>query len=253
MDIYVINLDRSQERLASFSTINDHLNEVTRFPAIDGRSLDRQDLARRGIVSPTLKSYTDGALGAALSHAALWDYSISSGKVITVCEDDAIFNMQFTSQASGIVKELSTDFDFILWGWNFDLFLAFEMLPGVSLCLAQFEQDRLRVSTDVFQKQAILAHAFKLLWAFGITCYTITPKGARTLKANCLPLETKYIHCPDGLRAAPNLPYFITLGIDNAMNEFYRGMNAFVCFPPLVVTKNDPGTSTTVVLKAPKQ
>jgi hypothetical protein len=33
-------------------------------------------------------------------------------------------------------------------------------------------------------------------------------------------------------------------GIDNMMNELYPKINAYVCFPPLVITKNDHALST---------
>ena len=42
--------------------------------------------------------------------------------------------------------------------------MCFEMLPGVSYCLSQFEQDRLRSNVEKFQQQAIEPQVFRLLW-----------------------------------------------------------------------------------------
>jgi len=41
MQIHLINLDRSPERLTEFTARNRHLTDVTRFTAIDGRHVDR--------------------------------------------------------------------------------------------------------------------------------------------------------------------------------------------------------------------
>ena len=35
-----------------------------------------------------------------------------------------------------------------------------------------------------------------------------------------------------------------TVGIDVTLNSVYRDLNAFICFPPLVVTRNDLSQST---------
>jgi hypothetical protein len=40
------------------------------------------------------------------------------------------------------------------------------------------------------------------------------------------------------------MPYFRTVGIDMTLNAVYRDLNAFMCFPPLVVTRNDHSQST---------
>jgi glycosyl transferase family 25 len=39
-------------------------------------------------------------------------------------------------------------------------------------------------------------------------------------------------------------PGYRTVGIDNHMNGVYRDLKSFVCFPPLVVTKNEHEKST---------
>ena len=35
-----------------------------------------------------------------------------------------------------------------------------------------------------------------------------------------------------------------TVGIDNSINAVHREINSFVCFPPLVVSENEPEKST---------
>ena len=92
-------------------------------------------LARKGLVSADiLKTYTMGAVGLALSHFNLWDSAIASGEMVTIAEDDAIFNRNFDSLAEAVIKTLPADWNMIVWGFNFDLFLCFDILPGVSTC-----------------------------------------------------------------------------------------------------------------------
>jgi glycosyl transferase family 25 len=250
--VHVINLDRSAERLAEFASTNRHLSGVERFSAVDGRSLDIPSLTRQGLVAEDiLGMYTAGALGDAMSNMALWDIAIARGETLTICEDDAIFNQQFELCAEQMLAGLPPDWGVILWGWNFDFFLSFEMLPGVSYCLAQFDQDRMRLGTRVFQTQSPSPQAYKLLWSFGTPCYTVSARGAAELKRRLLPFRPSVIPCPFGVRARPGAPFFRTVGFEVALNAFWKDLNAFVCFPPLVITRNEHATSTIQEYAAP--
>ena len=254
MHVHVVNLDRSPDRLVEFSRANGHLAEVTRFPAVDGQRLDIPSLAAQGLAAADILSmYRIGAVGAAMSNIALWEKAIRTGRNVTIAEDDAIFNRQFDRRAEELIAGLPPDWDLIAWGFNFDLFMSFEMLPGVSLCVAQFEQERMRANVDAFQAQPIAPRAYRLRWAFGTPCYTVSPKGALALKTKCLPLRPMLIPCPEGAKAPPHARIFRNVGIDNTLNSVYSDLNAFVCFPPLVVVKNEPAKSTIQTAEASHQ
>ena len=123
MDIRLINLDRSPDRLAAFQVVNEHvMPHVTRFSAVDGKDVERPAIVERGIIAPDL-GYNDGALGNALSHIALWDFAASEGRAITICEDDAVFNRLFVSASESLLREIPQDWHLISWGWNFDSIL----------------------------------------------------------------------------------------------------------------------------------
>ena len=247
MQVHLINLDRSRDRLASFLATNAHLTKVSRFPAIDGRSLDLSALIRAGVMAEGLLHkdyYTLGAVGAAMSHISLWEEATKTGTPLTIAEDDAIFHSRFEAHAGEVIGCLPPDWDLILWGWNFDLFLCFEMLPGISISLSQFEQDRLRANVARFPDIPVSPRAFPLLWSFGIPCYSVTPKGARALKALCLPLNPTIASFPPAARTPLHAHLFRNVGIDSAMNNAYSKISAHVCFPPLVVTCNERATST---------
>jgi GR25 family glycosyltransferase involved in LPS biosynthesis len=201
--IHLINLDRSQDRLTEFVTANRHLTEVVRFPAIDGSSLDIAALAQQGLVAPDiLDSYSVGAVGLALSHGTLWQAAATQGQTVTVAEDDTVFHSKFEALAEEVLKSLPPDWDMIFWGWNFDATMMFDVLPGVSPCVAQFDQNKMRAHIPDFQQLPLSPRAHKLLWLFGTGSYTVSPKGAQNLRSRCFPLRPMLITWPEGPAAA---------------------------------------------------
>ncbi len=246
MRLHVINLERSPDRLAKFMAVN-RLARVTVAKAIDGLTLDIVDLERQGLVSPGLVHpdfYTIGGVGLAMSHVALWNMASTRDEIVTIAEDDAIIHPGFDAIAPEVIATLPDDWDVILWGFNFDLFMCFEMLPGVSSCLAQFDQEKMRAGIEAFQQQTITPCAYPLTWAFGTLCYSVSPRGARALREACIPLRPIIADLPEAARAPPYLKHFRAVGIDNTMCAAYRNLNAYVCFPPLAVSKNETEVST---------
>ena len=143
------------------------------FPAIDGHTVDIPSLIEKGIIRPEiLRTYTAGHLGNALTHLKLWRKSVKTNEVITACEDDAIFNHSFLSQAELILSALRTDWDFILWGWNFDAALLIDLLPGVSRSAVFLEQEQLRKSLMEFQALSFQTQPVRLLQGFGLLAYS---------------------------------------------------------------------------------
>jgi len=232
-------------RLAQFQELNSHLSGVSRFSAIDGRTIDLPQLVRSGLVrEDILTAYSPGSVGAAMSHIALWEMAISKGTALTICEDDAVFNFSFDALAPRLIDGLQPSWDFILWGWNFDASLCFEFLPGVSSSLARFEQNRLRANCEAFRRLSLDSRTFRLMSFFGLTCYSISAKGAAALKAACVPLQA-LVPCLSVFESDPPVcVYADSVGIDTAVNSVVSKLNSYVCFPPLVVTKNDWENST---------
>jgi glycosyl transferase family 25 len=237
---HLINLDRSRDRLAEFMANNGDLKNVYRFSAIDGNAVNVADLARTGVIrEEILARYSPSDLGCALSHIALWEKTIAGGEPLTICEDDAIFNAHFDALSTRTIESLPSDWDIILWGWNFGSALLFELLPGVSPCLSVFDEDEMRRGTAEFRGQSFPVQPFRLRQAFGTICYSISPKGALALRELCLPLRDSSVYC---VALGGNMP---TSAIDIVMIEQYPKLKAFVGFPPLVLTKNEREKSST--------
>lgn len=232
-----INRDCDKERRDEFCALNAHIPELQRFSAIDGTSLDPEELAEKGIITPGLR-YSRGALGSAMSHLLLWNAVSEKNEPACIFEDDAILCANFKEESSRLLAGLPEDWDIVLWGNNYDTALTFNVLPGISPCVAIFDQESLRKGADKFPSMTISSMLFPLAQTLGICGYTISPVGARKMMTRCLPLknDTFYHH---GL--ACSLP---STSIDHVMAHFYVTMKSFVSFPSLCITKNDASRST---------
>ncbi len=243
MEIVVINLDRSPRKLEEFDRANRGVIAYERFPAVDGLSPATRALATDSTFHPDL-NYTPGAIGCALSHIALWRRTVAANKPATICEDDANFNKDFMRFAGEAVTKLAGKFDLILWGWNFDSVLTFD-LWGISSCTAMFDANQMLSGIERFKTINFTPTLYGLQRAYGCVCYTISPKGASTLLSRGLPLRPMEVFFPGLNKMMPNT------GIDVVMSSLYPQMIALVSFPPLVLTKHERARSTTL-LREPK-
>jgi GR25 family glycosyltransferase involved in LPS biosynthesis len=238
--IHLINLDRQPERLSKFIESNRPTLPIARFPAVDGHTLDVSGLIENRTITPEiLKTYTAGHLGTALSHLALWRKAIETSAVITVCEDDAIFNHDFVRKSREVLATLKADWDIILWGWNLDAALMIEVIPGVPgmvFCSPPMS----RSYDEDFRRELrpAVPHSLKLYQAFGALCYSISPKGAAVLTQFSLPLRPMSILIPrvTGNNEPPQI--IQNEGIDIVMSAAYPKIQAFASMPPLAISKN---------------
>jgi glycosyl transferase, family 25 len=242
----LINLDRFTERRQEFMTVNAHLSEVRRCALFDGRDLDIEALIANGTITRDVtRTYNAGTLGGALAQISLWERAIAANETITICEDDAIFYHQFERAAEAIIGQLlPADWDIILYGWNFDAALVIDLLPGVTPAVVYCDEDRLRAHAAQFQHHTQPLQAIRLRQAFGPMCYSVSPKGARAMRNLCLPIRPLTVDLPGpdrNLQPARRLP---NVGLDVMMAAAYPQVNAFVAFPPLVVSKNEHAAST---------
>jgi GR25 family glycosyltransferase involved in LPS biosynthesis len=234
--VRVISLDRTPERWTAFQERNRGVVPFERARAVDGRALDRAELVRGGLLAdPAL--YSDGALGCALSHLALWRACLQSRAPLTICEDDAVFHPDFAAHLESLLETSADQFDLVLWGWNFDSVLCADLAPGLPFS-AGFDQAALRGSVTAWREAPLDPLLLRLRRAFGSPGYTITPRGARRLGVFCFPIRELDIRFPQMERAFPNT------GIDLAMNATYDWLDAYVSFPPLLITPNDLASST---------
>jgi GR25 family glycosyltransferase involved in LPS biosynthesis len=236
MSVLVISLARSVERRAQFTENNAHI-DFQFFEAIDGNEVPEQVLRDPALFEPDLPYPSRGAYGVALSHLALWDKAIQDQTAITVAEDDAILRGDFQAMHPKKLAELPPDWDFVLWGYNFDAPLSLNAMPGISSVVMQFDQAQMRRSVPEFLSCSSEVSLFRLDACFGVPAYSISPAGAAKFKALCFPARNFF------LRLAFNQRMRNT-GIDMAMNAVYAKTHSYACFPPLAITKNERSLST---------
>ena len=234
--VRVISLLRTPDRRRVFEQENKNLY-FEYFDAIDGSTLTLEEILQTGLFETDLP-YTPGAYGAALSHLHLWEEAIRYDKNVTIAEDDAIFRSDFDEYQDRVLKELPEKWDFILWGWNFDSVLSLKAMPETSPSVMLFSQDKLRNSCDAFKASRHKVNLFRLDKALGIPAYTISPYGAKKFKEKCFPQRHISVYLPVLNHLIQNN------GVDISMNNIYCSTQSYVCFPPLVITKNDRKIST---------
>ncbi|HVM80208.1 MAG TPA: glycosyltransferase family 25 protein [Stellaceae bacterium] len=244
--IYVINLDRSTDRLASFRAANAHL-EFRRFPAIDGSKLEISlvhdvpaNAPEDRLIEPGVEQQMPRpAIGNALSHLAIWRMALTSSEPTTILEDDAVVHRDFLGLAGRVIRVLPADWAMIVWGWNFDAPIQFQILPGVTPCRVFFDQNALRRSVSGFQTLPLSPVPYRHQGSFGTIGYSVSPGGARLLIDTIFPMRK------ETAVACPSMGRLQALeGLDVALHRVYAGGKAYVCLPPLVVTKNDRALST---------
>jgi GR25 family glycosyltransferase involved in LPS biosynthesis len=233
--LYVISLERTPQRWRAFEAANEGGPPYMRFDAVDGLKIDPAELISSGMMASDL-SYTLGAIGCALSHIAFWRACAVADGPVTICEDDAILHPDF-NRCAAAAADLQSDFDLILWGWNFNSVLAGEVFDGAPFAMG-FDEDRMRGSTAAFRSTSPTPTLLRLHRALGTLCYTLSPKGAAKLLALCLPLAPCRVFFPLLDRESDNT------GIDIPMNAAYSQIFAYAVFPPLALTLNETALST---------
>lgn len=237
METFVITLERTPGRLEAFRRNNAPHKHIVSFEAVDGLADEVASRLSRLKAATGLK-YSAGAFGAALSHEALWLRTVASDAPITVCEDDAVLHADFAAESAKVLAFLGEDWEFVLWGWNFDAPLVAELHPLLCPTVMSFDQASLRLNWAGYVRAAVMPTVLRLRSVFGIPCYSISPRGARKFLSRCFPLKSFDWTIPFLNRRVANY------GIDVAMCPAYQDTASFACFPPLAVTENDQTTST---------
>ena len=117
---YVINLDRSKDRLEFVKKNAKKANlSITRFRGVEGNKLDLADLKRQNII--TNEKLRVGEIGCALSHINLWkqiinDDSISEDKLILILEDDVIIPEDLNQKLKKLLPHAPKDWELLFLG-----------------------------------------------------------------------------------------------------------------------------------------
>jgi GR25 family glycosyltransferase involved in LPS biosynthesis len=221
--IRVISLTSTPERRRRFAEAHEGVGFAF-FDAIDGRTAAH---------TPFLHvPHTDGAIGCALSHLSLWRLATTTGETLTIAEDDAILRHDFEVASAVAMARAPRDWDIIVWAWNLDSVLSFNVMPGVAPLVAVSKQEQMRESIPRFRGMTTDPILVPLAACFGTPCYSVSPEGAGKLLNACWPPRDDPVFVPVVNHACKNT------GIDVAMMRIYPEIGAYVSLPPLAVTPN---------------
>lgn len=238
MQKVLINLDRSTGRLETFYRMNSHIKDIERFSAIDGRGL-RQTLKEKGLLQEGFGvDYTDGGLGCAMSHKAQWERAVASGEALTVIEDDAVFCKNFEEEHQRLLETLPETWDIVLWGYILGLDLSYDLLPELPYYIKYntFNIKSSMKNIDRWSERCISSNFHKLYMAWGLACYSISPRGAKKFLEFCFPIRRLPVKRKNILLKQKGLyyPNKVNDGIDCPMVFLYPKVEAYVCVPLLV-------------------
>lgn len=232
-----INRDKDEKRRALFLKNNAHVGGLKRFSAVDGATIDRNDLLARGIISEDC-TYRDSAIGNALSHISLWSGVMESGRSACIFEDDAILCRNFEEQYQNILRNVPDTWEIILLGYNTDALLYMEMIPSMLEGIFTPNNNKFMENINRFSSTTITSQPLKLREAFGLCGYAISPRGAARLIEAIIPIRKM------------NLAIKIVGGqyqngsLDNFLCAAYKEMDAYCCVPPICASENDQSLST---------
>jgi GR25 family glycosyltransferase involved in LPS biosynthesis len=224
---FVVNLDRSALRLSAFQRRNSHISDINRFSAVDGTAIDRAELVASGVILEDCP-YSPGTLGCALSHIAAWRMSIAEDRRLTIIEDDMLLRHDFAARYAQLLDRAPTDWEYVQWGYPYENCLVWMETPVGAARIGFFEPKQFEAD-HAFQTNMSDVSLFPVINTYGTMAYSISPAGATKFLEACLPLRQRDIDMYEA-----GVSYW-DQGIDGPMNNAFRSMRAFVCFPPLAV------------------
>ena len=238
MKNFVINLNRQPKKYETFLEMNAGTGiAFERFEASDGKSFSLQDAVGMKLVVPEAQ-LTPGAVGCGASHFRIWQQMTESEVPALVFEDDAIIRHDINERLVALLPTLG-NWDILALGYNTDSILDVEFAPGMNSMMA-FKPEHLEDWCGAsFQRSKSQVAVLRLNNCFGTAGYAVSPAGARKLLQLCFPMENLLFPIPALGRT------FTVYGIDGMMNSIYRSIEAFACFAPLVMPRNDIVNSTT--------
>lgn len=215
---YIINMDRSPERLQAMSTwLEGYGMPWVRVPAVDGRALDldrHPDVSVPGYRRLHGKDINPAEVGCYLSHIRAFDqFLASSHDYALILEDDAMFSSDPGAVLKGLM-DAPTRWDLAkLSGYHSGRPVALSSLPdGHALCvpLTKYSGSNAylinRRAAAIYREQLLpmdlpYDHAFDRAWRYGIKYRMVTP-------ALCLPDESGTLPSTISVSAQLRLPWY---------------------------------------------
>jgi glycosyl transferase, family 25 len=235
---YIIHLEEQVDRKADFLSTNTAPGDFVWTVGVKGANIDRQALIESGELARNAQ-IVDGSLGNAISIVQLLRRCIENDEIMTILENDAILAHDFDPCSLRLLESIGFDFDIVQWGWNWDSVLyLFPMSVAFGPMKMTARQNMAEMGFRKFQELKCHRTLIPLGHQWSTHCFTVTPRGAKSLLEGLLPLNTDPFFREDlDLRIQPK-------SVDSMMGRCYPKLKAYSCFPPLSMVLNDKAKST---------
>ena len=243
MKTLVISLARRVDRRAAFERWNRSQPLAFAYlPAAEGDRIDRLRLIENGVLAEGERNFGPGALGNAMSHAAIWRECADGREPFLIFEDDACLRGDFWKHAKPMLQRMLGGCDLMTFGYNTDSVVALAGPDGVVSAMRFDETVKSRPGYfESFSRlHDVRPNLFRCVQFWGLLAYAISPSGARALLAACLPLSSQDSVALIGTERSVR-PY----GMDSMINLALQSgrIRATACYPALALGPNSQITS----------
>lgn len=235
-----ITLDPGGKRHQKFLDKNNHL-KIETFPGVKGVDLSKEDIVIQRLATEELSLsplLTNGAVGCAASHKAIWDEAAISGNGYLILEDDCYTHPQISDFIKNNLDRLM-NIDICFFGVNTDSILQ-SISPAGLATLSLFDPNYPSPEwiIDTLSKTSVQeVKMHRLIKAFGFCAYFISPRGGRSLSTEIFPLSLTTTNIP---LITDKMP---AISIDRAGCRIYAHLEAYICQPFLAYTPNNDSTT----------
>lgn len=212
--VFVINLDRSPDRLENISKHLKSKNIIwSRFPAIDGQNISNSDIENE-VGFLCRKFCSKSMIGCALSHKNIWKVALQQNlDKVLIMEDDIEFTDNYSQILQDAWKQLPNDWDILLLGCgglcNKNKYSDFsEFLFNI---IQPFKNQKTFNSKNIFIPEL----------PTGFYCYAVSKRGCEKLL---------------------NIVEKINYHIDYQVSKNYDDLNIYAINPKIVYLTDTPST-----------
>lgn len=232
---HVITLDADSQRFQSFRQRNSALRPEV-FQGLKGDCVSPQERIERELITQPLAAsgvLHEGTFGCAMSHRQLWMQALEADGGMLILEDDVITHPDLPLWIDANQHQLLRH-DVTHFTVNTDSALTTISPQGLvqSTLFQPKHPDQSWIDHALCATKLSQVQVQRLLKAFGMCCYFLSPAGARKFLDSTFPLTLDTTPIPLISNAMPGF------SIDRRLNAFYPGFQALITIPFLAYTPN---------------
>ena len=232
---HVITLDADSQRFQSFRQNNPALRPEV-FQGLRGDCVSPQARIEQGLITQSLAAsglLHEGAFGCGMSHRQLWLQALETDGGVLILEDDVVTHPDLPLWIDANQHQLLRH-DVTRFTVNTDSILTTISPQGLeqSSIFQPKHPDKSWIDKALNATKISQVHVQRLLKAFGMCCYFLSPAGARKFLDLTFPLTLETSPIPMISNAMPGF------SIDRRLNAFYPSLQALITIPFLAYTPN---------------